>query len=130
VREAAAKRWPALLIAFLTGQEWVPFNVPLRGPGPAEIGGRLAEIQTWAAEWERAARGPLRVEYKQVGGRLVGANRIPCHAWLDGYAQAWELLGARRQVSELTRLADQATAECPRVLSWVECPAALSTGAQ
>jgi hypothetical protein len=63
---------------------------------------------------------PLRVEYKQVGGRLVGANRIPGRAWLDGYAQPWELLGARRQVSELTRLADQAKAECPRVLSWVE----------
>jgi hypothetical protein len=109
-----------LLTAFLTGQEWAPFNVPLHGPGPAEIGGRLAEIQAWAAEWERAGRGPLRVEYKQVGGRLVGANDIPGRAWLDGYAQAWELLGARRQVSELTRLADQAKAECPRVLSWVE----------
>lgn len=78
VREAVARRWPALLTAFLTGQEWAPIDVPLRGPGPAEIGGRLAEIQAWAAEWERAGRGPLRVEHKQVGGRLVGANRIPC----------------------------------------------------
>jgi hypothetical protein len=120
VREAAARRWPALLSAFLAGQEWVPFDVPLRGPGPAEIGTRLAEIQAWAAEWERAGRGPLRVEYKQVGGRLVGANQIPGRAWLDGYAQAWELLGARRQVSELIRLADRAKAECPRVLGWLE----------
>jgi hypothetical protein len=120
VRVTVAKRWPALLIAFLAGQEWAPFYIPLRGPGPAEIGERLAEIQAWAAEWERAGPGPLRVEYQQVGGRLVGANQIPCRAWLDGYAQAWELLGARRQVSELARLADHAKAECPRVLSWVE----------
>jgi hypothetical protein len=120
VRVTVAKRWPALLTAFLTGQEWAPFYIPLRSPGPAEIGERLAEIQAWAAEWERAGRGPLRVEYQQVGGRLVGANQIPCRAWLDGYAQAWELLGARRQVSELARLADHAKAECPRVLSWVE----------
>jgi hypothetical protein len=120
VREAAVKRWPALIAAFLIGQEWAPFNVPLRGPGPSEIGGRLAEVQAWAAEWERAGRGPLRVEYKQVGGRLVGANQIPCRAWLDGYAQAWELLGARRQVSELIRLAERAEVECPRVLSWLE----------
>lgn len=74
VREAVAKRWPVLLSAFLSGQEWVPFDVPLRGPGPSEIGVRLAEVQAWVAEWERAGRGPLRVEYKQVGGRLVGAN--------------------------------------------------------
>jgi hypothetical protein len=107
-------------MAFLAGQEWVPFDVPLRGPGPAEIGDRLAEVQAWAAEWERAGRGPLRVEYKQVGGRLVGANQLPCRAWLDSYDQAWELLGARRQVSELTGLADRAKAECPRVLTWLE----------
>lgn len=120
VRETAARRWPALLTAFLSGQEWAPFDVPLRGPGPAEIGGRLAEVQAWAAEWERAGRGPLRVEYKQVGGRLVGANQIPARAWLDGYAQAWELLGARRQVGELTRLCERTKAQCPRLLAWLE----------
>jgi hypothetical protein len=56
-----------------------------------------------------------------VGGRLVGTNQLPGRAWVDGYAQAWELLGTRRQVSELTRLADRAKATCPRVLPWVEC---------
>jgi hypothetical protein len=120
VREAAVKRWPDLLTAFLTGQEWTPFNVPVRGPRPSEIGEYLAEVQTWVTEWERAGRGPLRVEYKQVGGRLVGANQVPCRAWLDGYAQAWDLLGARRKVSELSRLADRAKVECPRVLTWLE----------
>ena len=120
VREAAGKRRPALLTAFLSGQEWVPFDVPLRGPGPAEIGGRLADVQAWAAEWERAGRGPLRVEYKQVGGRSFGANRIPSRAWLDGYDQAWELLGTRREVRELTGLADRTKAACPRVLPWLE----------
>jgi hypothetical protein len=120
VREAVAKRWPALLSAFLTGQEWVPFYVPLRGPGPSEIGVRLAEVQAWVLEWDRAGRGPLRVELKHVGGRLVGANQIPGRAWLDGYSQAWELLGARTQVRDLIRLADHAKAECPRVLSWLE----------
>jgi hypothetical protein len=120
VREAVRKRWPALLTAFITGENWAPFDVPLRGPGPGEIGERLAEVQAWAAEWERAGRGPLRVEYRQVGGRLVGANQLPGRAWIDSYAQAWELLGARREVSELTRLAERAKAECPSVLPWLE----------
>src|SRR5579875_2686626 len=120
VREAVRKRWPALLTAFLAGQEWAPLGIPLRGPAPAEIGGRLAEVQAWAAEWERAGRGPLRVEYRQVGGRLVGVNQLPGRAWLDGYAQAWDLLGTRREVSELVALAGRAKAECPRVLPWVE----------
>jgi hypothetical protein len=120
VREAVGKRWPVLLAAFLTRQEWAPLDIPLRGPGPAEIGERFTEVQAWAAEWERAGRGPLRVEYRQVGGRLVGINLLPGRAWVDGYDQAWELLSTRRQVSELLRLADRAKAECPRLLPWVE----------
>lgn len=35
-------------------------------------------------------------------------------------ARSWELLGTRRHVSELTRLADRAKAERPRVLNWLE----------
>ena len=119
VRSAVGKRLPALLTAFLTGQEWVPLDVPLRGPGPTEIGSRWDEGQAWALEWERAGRGPLRVEYRQVGGRVVGFNLLPGRAWVDGYAQAWELLGARRQVSELTGLASRTESSCPRVVPWV-----------
>ena len=56
--------------------------VPIRGPSAREIGERLAEVRQWAAEWAAAAGGPLRVEYKQVGGRHFGANSIPARAWL------------------------------------------------
>ena len=36
---------------------------------PGRSASSLAEVRQWAAEWaEAAARGPLRVEYKQVGG--------------------------------------------------------------
>jgi hypothetical protein len=120
VREVVRRKWPDLLTAFMTGAPWEPLDVPLRGPGPGEIGERLAEVQDWAAEWERAGHGPLRVEYKKIGGRLVGANQIPSRVWLDGYDQAWELLGTRREVRKLTELAEQAKAECPRVVSWLE----------
>ena len=58
------------------------------------------------------------MEYKKVGGRLVGTNQIPSRAWLDGYDQAWELLGTRREVRKLTELAELAKAECPRV-AWL-----------
>lgn len=120
VREAARKKWPAWLAAFAAGQEWEPAGFPLRGPGPADIAARLGDVQDWAGEWQRAGRGPLRVEYKQVGGRLVGTNRIPARAWLDGYDQAWELLGTRAEVRRLTELAGRAKAECPRLVPWVE----------
>jgi hypothetical protein len=114
------KKWAALLTAFASGQECPPLNFPLRGPGPAEIGERLGEAQKWAGEWEQAAaRGPLRVEYKKVGGRHIGVNLIPGRAWVDGYEQAWALLGAAGEIRRLTELGEQTTAACPRLVPWL-----------
>lgn len=119
VREAVRKKWGTLLGNFAAGQDWAPLSFPLRGPGPAEIGERLGEVQKWAGEWEQAGRGPLRVEYRKVGGRHIGANLIPGRAWVDGYEQAWALLGARAEVRRLGELAEQTSSECPSLLPWL-----------
>ncbi len=121
VRAWLDKRWQsgALLTARAEGKDWEPLGIPLRGPAPGEIAGRLAEVQRWAAEWDRAARGPLRVEYKKVGGRQVGSNMIPGRAWIDGYEPAWELLGVHADVRTYGSLADAAAKSCPRILPWV-----------
>lgn len=119
VREAVRKKWGTLLTAYAVGQEWTPLDFPLRGPGPAEIGERLGEVQKWAGEWEQATRGPLRVEYKKIGGRHIGANLIPGRAWVDGYEQAWTLLGAAGEIRRLADLTEQTRAACPRLVPWL-----------
>ena len=121
VRAWLGKKWQsgALLTAFAEGMDWEPLSVPLRGPAAGEIAERLAEVQEWAAEWGRAGRGPLRVEYKKVGGRQVGSNMIPARAWIDSYDHVWELLGVRAEVRRFSSLV-QATAEsCPRLVPWL-----------
>lgn len=121
VRGWLGKKWQsgALLTAFAEEKDWEPLGVPLHGPVAAEIGGRLAEAQEWAAEWGRAGRGPLRVEYKKVGGRQVGANMIPCRAWIDDYDHAWELLGVRAEVRRFSSLAVATAESCPRLVPWL-----------
>jgi hypothetical protein len=121
VRAWLDKKWRsgALLTAFADGQDWEPLSVPLRGPAPGEIAERLAEVQQWAAEWARAGRGPLRVEGKKVGGRQVGANLIPGRAWVDGYDQAWQLLGVNAEVRRFRSLSDATAASCPRLMPWL-----------
>ena len=121
VRAWLGKKWKsgALLTALAEGKDWEPLDLPLRGPAAGEIAGRLAEVQEWAAAWDRAARGPLRVEYKKVGGRQVGSNMIPCRAWIDGYEPAWDLLGVRADVARFCALARATAESCPRVLPWV-----------
>jgi hypothetical protein len=110
VRVTIRKKWDsgALLRRFAGGQDWEPLGIPIRGPSARQIGERLADVRQWAAEWAEAARGPLRVEYKQVGGRHFGSNSIPCRAWLDGYDATWALLRVGPDVRRLGELIDAA----------------------
>jgi hypothetical protein len=119
VRAAVRKKWDSgvLLTRFAVGQDWEPLGIPIRGPSASQIGERLAEARQWAAEWAEAARGPLRVEYKQVGGRHFGANSIPCRAWLDGYDEAWALLKVGPDVCRLTELIEAARGT--RLVPWL-----------
>src|SRR6266700_3751645 len=119
VRAAGRKKWDSgvLLARFAAGQDWEPLSIPIRGPSASQIGERLAEARQWAAQWAEAARGPLRVEYKQVGGRYFGANSIPCRAWLDGYDEAWALLKVGPDVCRLTELIEAARGT--RLVPWL-----------
>ena len=77
-------------------------------PDPRPVGPRDRR-----ADWPRSASGPpsgrprrarpLRVEYKQVGGRHFGANSIPARAWLDSYDDAWALLRVGAEVAPPNR---------------------------
>jgi hypothetical protein len=118
---ALGRKWDSgvLLTRLAAGQDWEPLAFPLRGPAASVIGERLGEVRQWAREWEQASHGPLRVEYRKVGGRHVGANMIPCRAWIDGYDQAWVLLGVGAEVGRFADLAEQTLASCPRVLPWL-----------
>ena len=115
------KRWQAgaYLAAFADGRVWEPLGAPVRGPIPREIAERFGDVQAWATQWQHADPRLLRVEHKQVGGRLIGANAIPCRAWIDSYDQLWALLGVRREVERFIELADVTSRRCPRLLPWL-----------
>ncbi len=121
VRAALARKWASgvLLARFAAHQDWEPLVFPLRGPAASVIGERLGEVQAWARDWEQASRGPLRVEYKKVGGRHVGSNMIPYRACIDGYDQAWTLLGVGAEIGRFADLAEHTRASCPLVLGWL-----------
>lgn len=119
VREVAGRKTGPWLSGLAAGEGFVPFRIPVRGPAAAELGARFDEVRKWTGEWERAARGPFRVEYKKVGGRSFGVNEIPSAAWIDGYEQAWALLDAAGDAARLARLVERTTAQCPRLVPWL-----------
>jgi hypothetical protein len=115
------RRWQAgtFLAAFADGRGWEPLGVPVRRPTPREIAERFGDVQAWAARWQRTDPKLLRIEHKQVGGRTIGANTIPCRAWIDSYDQLWALLGVHREVERFTELAEATSRRCRRLLPWL-----------
>jgi hypothetical protein len=119
IRESAGKKVAGWLSGYVAGSEFAPVRFPIRGPAAAELGNRYDEARRWAADWDRAARGPLRVEYKTVGGRYFGSNDIPAAAWLDSYDDAWEATGSRAHARALAAMAERTRSAHPALLPWL-----------
>ena len=115
------RRWERgeFLTMLASGQEWQPLSVPLHGPAPGELAADFGAAQTWVRQWEAAAPRGLRLEYKVIGGRAIGANKLPCRAWIEGYQQLWTLLGVAGEVQRFTGLLAETAARAPRAAAWM-----------
>jgi hypothetical protein len=61
----------------------------------------------------------MRLEYRTVGGRVIGTNQVPCRVWVDSHQQLCSLLGvgpeARWYADALTDTAEHS----PRLAEWM-----------
>jgi len=105
------RRWYSgeLLRAYAEKRKWEPCSIPISGPRPGEIAGDLNAVRAWASRWEKACGPgkPVRLELREVGGRLVGRNDVPGRAWVDSYADVWALLGVRGEVKDFDHLVSE-----------------------
>jgi hypothetical protein len=115
------RRWESgiFLSMYASGQPWQPLSVGIRGPRAADLAASFGDAQAWVRAWERVDGTLVRVEHKRLGGRLIGANSIPCRAWIDGYPQLWKLLGADRDVAAFGAAVDRTKDVAPALTDWV-----------
>ncbi|HEU4490740.1 MAG TPA: Wadjet anti-phage system protein JetD domain-containing protein [Jiangellales bacterium] len=113
----------SLLSSYGRGEPWQPRSVALHGPQPTEVAERLDDVRDWVARLERGCRrggrSAYRLEYRAVGGRAIGANRLPARAWLDAYDCVWTLLGVGDEAERYLSLLDAARVREPRVADWM-----------
>lgn len=98
---------------------WSPVTLPVRGPTATELAADLGAAQEWVARWRAAHPRNLRVETVSVGGRLVGANQVPCRIWIDTPDSLWALLGTGPQVRDFDELAALTASRVPELGAWV-----------
>lgn len=116
------RRWDdgSLLRGYADGRSLDPIEVPLRGPKPVQIGDDIAAVRDWVAAVDAGRRDDARyrLEWKSVGGRQIGRNRLPVRAAVSSYEQAWALLGVAavvRRFDELLALAKRHS----RIREWI-----------
>lgn len=115
------RRWTSgeLLRTFVDGGDFEPIGLAISGPRPGEIAGDLEAVRAWSQRWERACRSgrPIRLERREIGGRVVGRNELPSRAWIDSYDDAWAALGVGADVRDLQAMMGRTQDE--RLVRWV-----------
>jgi hypothetical protein len=106
-----------VLTAYGEGQAWEPVPIAIRGPTAGEVAAELDRVRSWARSWARRPLG--RIEYRRVGGRLVGDNELPARVWIDSYEQLWLALGTEKEVKQFAELEAAARTQTPRLADWM-----------
>lgn len=110
----------SLLRSHANGDPFGPIEVSLRGPRPSQIGDDIVGVREWVADLDTGRRDGSRydLEWKSVGGRQIGRNRLPVRAVVSSIGQAWALLGVTslvRRFDAIVALAEQ----LPQVRAWI-----------
>lgn len=116
------RRWDdgSLLRAYAHGDPFVVVEVPLRGPSSREIGDDIAATRAWVAALDAGRRDDSRytLEWKTLGGKHFGRNRVPARAIISTRDQAWRLLGVTPMVRRFDELLES-TRQHPRIREWI-----------
>lgn len=115
------RRWESgvELAAFTAGEAYEPIQLPIRGPSAGDLAARFGEAQDWTVRWERAAGRTIRLEYGDIGGRRVGANRIIRRVWVDSAEQLWRHLGVEPDARCYLDLVERTADTAPELVSWM-----------
>lgn len=115
------RRWQTgeFLASYASAEPWAPLSVAVRGPAAAELADRFGEVQQWVLHWKKVGGNLMRLEYKSVGGRIIGANDIPCRVWVEGYEQLWSLLGVTRDAHWFVTTVEAVAEPMPRLAAWM-----------
>jgi len=124
------RRWDSgrALTAYGEGQTWEALAIPLRGPSASELASDLERARRWVTSWQRVDGQLGRLEYRRVGGRLVGVNELPVKLWVDTYKQLWSALGTTGLAQRFAELVTAARVVSPRLVDWMVRPRVFTAG--
>ncbi|MEV4732019.1 Wadjet anti-phage system protein JetD domain-containing protein [Saccharopolyspora sp. NPDC049426] len=112
------KRWDrGEFLGILSTGTWDTLRIGLRTPTARDVSERFDETRTWSEQWIRDRR--FRIEKKEIGGKLVGANEIPARACVDTFDQLRSILDVRAETDRYTALLADTASRAPELAEWM-----------
>ncbi len=120
------RRWESgrYLSAHLASAEWTPVLLPISAPKTGELLDRLDQITVWLERFERdsrdsAGRDRFAIEYRTLGGRAVGCNRVPARIRIDTFDDLCALLDTAKDTRTLEAVVLMTRNRLPELVPWV-----------
>ncbi len=107
----------ALLRPLVAGEPNFPLRLTLKVPSAAELTERFDAVRAWVADLGRMPH--VRIEWREVNHRVLGAQRLPQSAWVDTLESALALCGRRSEAARFRQMLDVTRSELPALLDWL-----------
>jgi hypothetical protein len=125
VRAAVQRLWDQgrILAARLNGEALFPFEVPLRGPGVADMGEQFGAVRDWIAQLHAGSKTVRGAGYelrtRDINHRQLGRQQIPVAALIALDADALRMIGRGLDARRFDQLAAETLAAFPALRDWV-----------
>lgn len=106
-----------LLRPLVIGEAWMPRRLALKVPGSAELSGQFDSVRSWIASI--TAIPYIRIEWREVNHRVLGAQRLPDAVWVDTLETATRLIGKSDDLRRFTEVLTLTRQEQPLLVRWL-----------
>jgi hypothetical protein len=106
-----------LLRALIGGELRFPLRLALKGPDSSELAERFDAVRQWIAALAAVPR--VRIEWREVNHRVLGAQRLPRSLWIDTLDDALAMIGKRGEAARFSAMAALTRERNPAVLAWL-----------
>ncbi|MFD1556351.1 DUF3322 domain-containing protein [Paraburkholderia silviterrae] len=99
------------------GDDLFPLRLSLTAPSSVELASQFESVRAWIAEL--AEMPHVRIEWRELNHRILGAQRVPQVAWVDSLDDALALIGKRRDAARFERLIEITRIRQPMLVAWL-----------
>ena len=119
IRAWLARRWERgrILSAVVETDGSFPLRVPLKAPTGPELAARFDDARAWVAALR--AMPNVRLEWRRINHRQLGAQDVPSQVWIDTIDDAAAVLRKTRELQRFRALLEETVRALPALVPLV-----------